>query len=221
MRSQREVVVCFHGVGSPDRELEPGEEPYWIDEGLFLGVLDLCAARADTRITFDDGNACDVEVALPRLLERGLVAAFFPLAARIDQRGSVSADGLRELARQGMTVGTHGMNHRSWRGMTPAQRDVELHDATEVIAAASGLPVTEAACPFGLYDRSALRGLREEGFKRVYTSDRAPGRVKQWLQPRYSVRHGDRLDEISSLLAADGVGLQAKATVRARLKALR
>ena len=29
------VNVCFHGIGTPDRELEPGEDKYWISTELF------------------------------------------------------------------------------------------------------------------------------------------------------------------------------------------
>ena len=49
------------------------------------------------RISFDDGNASDLDIALGALLERGLVGSFFVVAGRIGSRGSLDSDGLREL----------------------------------------------------------------------------------------------------------------------------
>jgi hypothetical protein len=62
--------VCFHGIGSPRRELEPGEDEYWISVSAFHQILDAIAGRKDIRLSFDDGNISDVEVGLPALLER-------------------------------------------------------------------------------------------------------------------------------------------------------
>ena len=90
------------------------------------------------RITFDDGNRSDVDVALDALRERNLQATFFVLAGRLGSRGSVDADGLRALDSDGMTIGTHGMDHRPWRRLAPLDRERELVGARERIAEAVG-----------------------------------------------------------------------------------
>src|SRR5438034_8841581 len=71
------VNLTVHGVGTPPRELDPGEDIAWISIEQLEQVLDAAVGRPDVRITFDDGNCSDVEIALPRLLERGLTAEFF------------------------------------------------------------------------------------------------------------------------------------------------
>lgn len=185
------VNVCFHGIGTPQRELEPGEEPYWVSESAFHAILDELATWPDVRISFDDGNASDVEIGLPALVDRGLKAQFFLLAGRLDQPGSVSSDGVRELRAHGMTVGSHGMWHRSWRGMTPQEQVEEFVTARDQLAEVAKAPVTLAACPLGRYDRQVLGALRRYGYTTVYTSDRRSARADSWLQPRYSVRTGD------------------------------
>ena len=101
----RVVNVCFHGIGTPQRVLEPGEDSYWISRDTFLGVLDRVVDRDHVRLSFDDGNASDVEFALPALLERGLTATFFVVAGRLDQPGSLSRDDVRRLHDAGMTIG--------------------------------------------------------------------------------------------------------------------
>lgn len=191
MSADSVLNVCFHGIGTPQRELEPGEDLYWVTEPQFEEILDEVATWPHTRISFDDGNASDVEIALPNLVKRGLKADFFLLAGRLDTPGSVSADGVRELRRHGMVIGSHGMWHRSWRGLTARESDEEFVAARDRLAEEAGAPVTAAACPLGRYDRRVLTALRRHGYTNVYTSDRRRARAGAWLQPRFSVRRHD------------------------------
>jgi peptidoglycan/xylan/chitin deacetylase (PgdA/CDA1 family) len=210
--------LCFHGVGTPERPLEPGEAAYWVDEATFRSVVALVGDRADVRLSFDDGNASDATLALPALLAAGLSAEFFVLAGRLDRTGSLSGAQVRELADAGMGIGSHGMHHRSWRSVDRAAAVEELEVARDRIAAASGRPVEVAACPMGQYDRTVLRRLRRAGFRRVMTSDRAHAHGGAWLQPRYSVRSHDTVDSVRALLDARP-SWPASAHARARILA--
>ena len=132
------INLGFHGVGTPERELEPDEEQYWVDAELFGELLDTALELPEVRLTFDDGNASDLSVALPMLLERGLTAAFFVIAGRLGQPGSLAADDVRALADAGMTIGTHGMRHRPWRFLDEEGYREELDAARELLEAAAG-----------------------------------------------------------------------------------
>jgi len=194
--------ICFHGIGNPQRALEQGEHRYWITVDSFHRVLDAIAGRPDIRISFDDGNASDLDVALGSLLERDLVGSFFVLAGRIGSRGSLDTDGLRELDRQGMAIGTHGMDHRPWRGLPPGVRERELIEAREHIAEAVGRPVDQAALPMGLYDRRLLADLKHLGYAAVHTSERMAGRAGAWLQPRFSIVSEDTVESVERYASA-------------------
>src|SRR6478609_7258795 len=114
--ASRVLNLCFHGIGVPaGRALEPHEDSFWVGTDAFDEMLDLIARSPWVRITFDDGNASDAQIALPALLRRGLRASFFVIAGRCDEPGSLSRADVRELARSGMTVGSHGLRHRNWR----------------------------------------------------------------------------------------------------------
>jgi len=91
--------LCFHGIGVPRRSLEDGEARYWIDRDALRWVLDLAAADPNVRVSFDDGNASDIEIGLEELLQRGLRASFFPLAGRLNKAGSAGRCG-RSCARR-------------------------------------------------------------------------------------------------------------------------
>jgi peptidoglycan/xylan/chitin deacetylase (PgdA/CDA1 family) len=185
------VNILFHGIGTPGRELEPGEEHYWVGRGQFESLLDEVVSWPQTRLSFDDSNSSDVEIALPALVERGLTADFFVLAGRLGQPGSLGEDDLHTLAGSGMTVGSHGMHHHPWRGLDPATIDEELVAARDRLAGVLGRPVTTVGCPLGRYDRGTLAALRRLGYRTVFTSDRRPARPGSWLQPRFSVYRDD------------------------------
>lgn len=199
MHSDVLVNVCFHGIGVPDRDLEVGERAYWITPDVFESIVDYAVGRP-IAISFDDGNSSDVEIALPRLVERGLTASFFPIALNIGKPGSIDTDGLHALRSHGMTIGSHGMRHRSWRGLTEEVLNEEFVLARSVIEHEAETRVDVAACPFGTYDRRTLARLRRLKYRHVYTSDRALARADAWLQPRYSIRAGGTVDNVRTIV---------------------
>jgi len=190
------VNLCFHGIGEPARETEPGEDAYWISTDLYLRVLDLVQGDPRVRISFDDGNASDVEIGLPALLDRGLTATFFVLAGRLDQPGSLSRADVRALAAAGMRIGSHGMDHRPWRGLDTSALDRELVQARAELESVSAGVVDHAALPLGRYDRRLLHHVRRSGYTRLHTSDRTWARDGAWLQPRFSLRQRDTVDSV-------------------------
>lgn len=192
-RSQGDEVLnlCFHGIGTPGRELEPDEELYWVEEAQFEDFLQVIGRYPSVRITFDDGNASDAALALPALRRHDLKATFFIISGRLDHPGSLASTEVRSLVQSGMTVGSHGMRHRPWRSVSDEELQEELVGAADAIADAAGQPVCEVACPFGSYDRRVLRAIRRRGFCRVYTVDGGPARSDAWLQSRYTVRVDD------------------------------
>jgi peptidoglycan/xylan/chitin deacetylase (PgdA/CDA1 family) len=216
------VGLCFHGVGVPGRSVEAEAADYFVSRDLFLALLDQVMNNVAVDLTFDDGYASDLEIALPALTERGLSATFFPLAGRLESLGHVDTDGVRELANTGMQVGSHGMRHRSWRGLDAASAKEELTVAREVIAEAAGRPITRAAIPFGEYDRQALTALRQAKYAQVFTSDRRRARAGRWLQPRYTVRRNDTVRVVQEdILTPRPLRERLRADVAGRVKALR
>ena len=190
------IGLCFHGVGKPGSEVASDAADYFITRDLFLAVLDDVMERPDVDLTFDDGYASDVELVLPALTQRKLTARFFPLAGQLGQPGYVDTGGVCALSAAGMSIGSHGMRHRSWRGLDAAGMDEELEKARAIIANAANTAVTTAACPFGEYDRQVLSSLRRRGYLQVFTSDRRRAQAGQWLQPRYSVRRTDSVTSV-------------------------
>ena len=129
---------------------------------------------------------------------------------------------VRALSAAGMPVGSHGMWHRSWRGLDAQAEHEELAVARSLIGSAAQATVRAAACPFGCYDRRALGALRRHGYEHVFTSDRRRARAGAWLQPRYSILRSDTLGSIREhILAPRPVAERVRCAAAARVKAWR
>lgn len=184
--SGRHAVIILHGIGTPQRAMEPGEDAFWLSEEQFLKTLDhIVEMGADgPQITFDDGNASDVQIALPELEKRNLKATFFLLAGRLDTPGSLTRADVKALAQAGHEIGLHGYAHVDWRQLNANGRTREFETARDTLAALAGRPVTAAAAPFGLYNKTTLRDMAALGFSAFYTSDRGLSSASEFIRPR-------------------------------------
>jgi len=185
----QELILSLHGIGTSHDSVRAEESFFWVTRQAFITLLEsIVAIRATADIpvviTFDDGNASDALVALPELAKRGLKAAFFICAGRIGAPYYLDRTALADLLAAGMEIGTHGKDHRDWRGLDETALDAELGDARRRIEDVCGMAVTKAAIPFGSYDRRLLRRLRRERFECIYTSDRGLAQSEAWLKPR-------------------------------------
>jgi peptidoglycan/xylan/chitin deacetylase (PgdA/CDA1 family) len=194
------INICFHGIGTCLREREDGESRYWITRQRFIEILDVVEGQSHVRLSFDDGNASDIEIALPELTERGLTATFFVVAGRLGDPGSTTPEDLRQLRAEGMGIGSHGWNHIPWRHLTAAQRRQEFVVARSVLADASGGDIEDAALPLGRFDRRVLSALKAQGYRTVYSSDRLPARKGAWLQGRFSVTKDDTRESVRTIV---------------------
>lgn len=193
-------TLTFHGLGPPPAaaNIPAPESIYWLSTDAFERTLDLARRWPNARITFDDGNLSDLTLALPRLLERNLKASFFIVAARVGTPGYLGVADIRILLAAGMQIGSHGMHHRPWRRLSAPDLQQEIHNARVKLEDLLGIPITQAACPFGAYDRHSIRALANDGFTHVYTSDRGFARADAFLQPRNTLTGATKLADLEA-----------------------
>lgn len=195
--------LIFHGIGVPERELEPGEAAYWISTSFFEEILDAALnlpVPFRVQLSFDDGNRSDHEIALPALLKRNLKADFFVLTGRLGQPGSLDSDQVRALQAAGMGIGSHGINHRNWAKLDPATLQHELTASRKMLEGLCGTLIQTAGVPFGAYNVRVLRGLAAAGYVCAYTSDGGTMHPDAFLRPRSSVRRDMALEDVIDIL---------------------
>lgn len=196
--------IIFHGIGTPERALEPDEAPYWLSVSQFEYALDQIAQAPDPghfTITFDDGNLSDYSIALPALAARNLRGRFFVLTDRIGQVGSLDVEHLHTLRDAGMTIGSHGIAHTAWPTLDDAALTEELCASRTQLEDICGHPVTEAGIPFGRYDARVLRALRAAGYTAAWSSDGGNWRANSFLRPRTSLRGDMSTHEMDATLS--------------------
>jgi peptidoglycan/xylan/chitin deacetylase (PgdA/CDA1 family) len=200
------IGLNFHGVGTPQRDLEPGEVRYWISLNQFSAILDRIVSASnpdDYILTFDDGNMSDYDIALPALVERNLGAVFFILSGRIGQKGSLGPVQIRELQAAGMLIGSHGIDHLAWASLRSDDLRQELAVSKSALEAICNCAVRDAGIPFGSYNAKVLRAIRHAGYAAAYSSDGGRMNPTAFLRPRTSVRRDMSGSEIGSVLAGN------------------
>jgi hypothetical protein len=114
------VNFAVHGVGRPERSLDPGEDERWITVEQFERLLEAVAGHEDAHLTFDDGNASDVEVALPRLVSRS--SSRWPAASA--SGGTSIRTGCASWSTPGWTSAPTGGSGGTGGGWTTGRRGV-------------------------------------------------------------------------------------------------
>jgi peptidoglycan/xylan/chitin deacetylase (PgdA/CDA1 family) len=215
-------VLTFHGLGSPERGLPAGEDRYWVTVSFFEAILDRVRDHPEVSITFDDSNSSDCRIALPALLRRQMKAVFFMVSERLDLPGFVSTEQMKELRNAGMGIGSHGTHHRPWATLKGPELTGELTGSRARLEGLLGQPVTQAACPFGSYNRRVLRGARAAGYVKVFTSDQGPANPRSWPTPRNTITKDHDLGFVDKLIRTRPGGFKRVArSFKLTLKRLR
>jgi peptidoglycan/xylan/chitin deacetylase (PgdA/CDA1 family) len=224
--TKKEMVLILHGLGDPHPDVDSEEKPYWLSGDRFTRllnqILDLPPiAATKISLTFDDGNASDVLVALPELTKRDLTASFFVCAGRIGKKHYLSEAMIRELLGAGMGVGSHGMNHCDWRLLDSAGLRCEISEARRKLEDVVQQPITNVAIPFGSYDRRVLKWLGRERWDVIYTSDCGTTCVTSKFKSRTSIKATMRDEDILYLLRAPHLHVEIRKVLAAIWKRLR
>lgn len=215
------VILMYHRLGGGRlAEREPGEHLYAVAPEAFEAQLDalisaactpgelsaVCSAirsgpRNPVAITFDDGNTSDYSVALPALAKRRLPAAFFVTPAWVGHPGYMDWPEIRELAKAGMVVGAHGLEHVPLSSLPPEELRKHLAEARRVIEARLSQAPEWLALPGGFGGRREVEIAQDVGFRGVLGSvPRLVRRASDEPIPRFSVRRGQSLASFRGLV---------------------
>lgn len=190
---RRFLYLTWHGLGEPHCRLDEATRRYWVPAASFARTIQELRRfetmrHFEARLTFDDGNVSDYEIALPVLLQHQRQAIFFVCAGRIDAPGYLSASQVRELSAAGMTIGSHGWDHIDWRTAQDADLQHELVGSRQLLSDLVGHRIDAASVPFGAVDRRVVKAAAAAGYRRLFTSSGGLTAAQTGLIPRNSVR---------------------------------
>jgi peptidoglycan/xylan/chitin deacetylase (PgdA/CDA1 family) len=137
--------------------------------------------RRSVVLTFDDGCRCFAEHALPALAQRGMTATVFAVSQEVggenewDQAAGerrerlLAAEELRELADQGVEIGSHGRLHRDLTTCSGEDLEGEAAGSRHELEEALGRPVHTFCYPYGRWDHRARAAVEAAGYLAAVT----------------------------------------------------
>jgi peptidoglycan/xylan/chitin deacetylase (PgdA/CDA1 family) len=191
----RHLFLTWHGIGRPQGAIDEAARQFWLPTDVLERTLEAAGdveRRTGIRIgfTFDDGNASDHAIVLPRLVACRRTATFFVCAGRIGQPGYLTAAELRDMHGAGMAIGCHGYAHRNWREASDGELAHELKEGRRAIEDVVGASVISASVPFGALDKRVARAAAANGFKSLFTSSGGIATAETGLVPRNTIKVG-------------------------------
>jgi peptidoglycan/xylan/chitin deacetylase (PgdA/CDA1 family) len=183
-------ILMYHGVHSDESSPGVYNAVYSVSAAQLVRQLDWLAdhgyrttllrdeARSsrDVVLTFDDGDASVMAVAVPALTERGMVAEFCIPSDFVGRPGRVTRADVRELADSGMGVMSHGRTHRHLSALSDSELHEELSSSRRDLEDWSGRPVVGLSAPGGRAGRRELRAALAAGYEFVLNSFPGPNR---------------------------------------------
>lgn len=124
-------------------------------------------------LSFDDGYRDFLTEAVPLLEEHGCTATVFMVVGGLGgsnawdtgpERPLMTAEELREVARRGHEVASHGMTHADVRGLPAEALAREAVESRGALEALLGEPVTGFCYPYGHTDPAALAAVEAAGY---------------------------------------------------------
>ena len=115
-------------------------------------------------ITFDDGNSNIYENAFPIMHDLGFVGAVYIVANRLQAKGFINAEQLKEMADDGWEIGSHAMSHADLTLDYSIAR-YEILQSRLTLEEATGESINSFAYPYGRTDEFVTNKVSEYGYR--------------------------------------------------------
>lgn len=130
--------------------------------------------RKSIVLTFDDGYADFLENAVPILRNHAFPATVFIVAGKVGgvsdwrspelQKSLLNWKEIREIARMGYEIGSHGLYHRDLTSLCFKDLKMEINISKELIENSIGVPANAFSYPWGKRDARVENAVQEAGY---------------------------------------------------------
>ena len=174
-------VLLYHRIGDTEGHLTISPEKFEMDLAR-LRELDYEAISLDTfrkflidsntempqkpiMISFDDGYLDNFLNAYPLLRKYGMTAAFYVITSLVGAEDRLAVGHIREMAANGMSIGSHTVSHRALGDMGKEEAENELLLSRSYLEGVLQKPVEFIAYPKGSYNGQTGPLAYESGYR--------------------------------------------------------
>ncbi|MHC1761992.1 MAG: polysaccharide deacetylase family protein [Negativicutes bacterium] len=173
-------VLLYHRIGDTDSHLSIASDKFaadltWLREKGYetISLEKFRQFRLDSEtllpespvlITFDDGYLDNYLNAYAVLRQYGMTAAFFVITGMIGEEDRLTAGHIREMATNGMSIGSHTVSHRSLGDMDVEEAANEMSLSRLYLEGLLQQPVRFIAYPKGSFNESTAQIANEAAY---------------------------------------------------------
>ena len=119
-------------------------------------------------ITFDDTRLDQFTAALPELNKYGFKGAFFIMTVALGRPGYMTKEQVKQLSDEGHLIGSHTWDHHNVKKYTGEDWITQVEKPSKQLQSIIGKPIEYFAYPFGLWNKEAIKNLKQYHFKSVF-----------------------------------------------------
>lgn len=202
------IAYMFHAIGELDKE-DWADTHYCFSVKKFMALteklvkvtsFEQALSNGDSNIsifTFDDGHVSNYSAA-KYLYENKLgTAEFFINPEKVSSPYYMSWDQIRELSDWGMSIQSHGLDHKFLTECDDVELKKQLQLSKELIEENISKKVTLLAPPGGRYDQRIIDVAKSCGYKFILMSE--PGHINsmdEFLIPRMAVLNMHSVEDL-------------------------
>ncbi len=121
--------------------------------------------------TFDDGYADQYTQAFPILVHHHAHATFFVTTGNVGTRNHMTWAQIREMARNGMSIGGHNVEHVDLASLTANAQKAQIDGCLTALRERAGISADTYAYPGGTFNRATIAILAKEPIELAFTTD--------------------------------------------------
>ncbi|MBV9271069.1 MAG: polysaccharide deacetylase family protein, partial [Candidatus Eremiobacteraeota bacterium] len=103
--------------------------------------------------------------------DAGARATFYIVTGNVGKKNHVTWTEIATMARAGMDIGAHGLQHFELPAMSAQQQAAQINGSAAIVRERVGLPVESYAYPSGRFDRRTLSIVAASGIPLAVTTD--------------------------------------------------
>ncbi len=126
-------------------------------------LVDMSVGRT-VAITFDDGFLNNYFHAFPVLKEYGMPSTIFIITDRIGGDNYVTWDQIREMAKNGVNIGSHTKSHRPLIELSEAEAREEIIGSKRTLEDALGMRIKAFSYPLGAFNDEIIDIVKRAGY---------------------------------------------------------